>query len=66
MKNLINFVILLQNKKQQDEAEFIMRDAPIKDFFVCENAGVVSHNVFMIFWLVALGGVDCRAIRQVL
>ena len=51
MKNLINFVILIQNfGNYWDEAGFRMRDAPIKDFFVCENAGVVSHNVFMIFW----------------
>ena len=36
-------------KNNQDEAGFRMRDAPIKDFFVRENAVVVSHNVFMIF-----------------
>ena len=37
-------------KNNQDEAGFRMRDAPIKDFFVCENAGVVSQDVFWIFW----------------
>ena len=36
-------------KNNQDEAGFRMRDAPIKDFFVCENAGVVLQNVFWIF-----------------
>ena len=53
-------------KNNQDEDGFRMRDAPIKDFFVCENAGVVLQDVFWIFWQVALGFVDYRAIRRVL
>ena len=36
-------------KNKQDEDGFRMRDAPIKDFFVCENAGVVLQDVFWIF-----------------
>ena len=51
MKNLINFVILIQNfVNYWNESGFRMRDAPIKDFFVRENGVMVSHNVFMIFW----------------